>query len=567
MKKILFLFLLLVSFTSCKKFLTELPQNNYSDQTVFKTDQDISYALNALYAQIGGLNDNPVAGAGLEYRSEFSYSQYTDDAFSRLGHSNLAFTPSDIDITNDYAWRYDAIRDCNEFILLAPGATLDPAKLKRYLAEARFIRAWHYDRLNFLFGDVPLLTAPTPANFFPKKAKRKKVFDFVTQELTEIASDLPLSYTSADIGRITSGAALALKARHLLNAVDWYGDKAYLYSEARKAAEAVITSNAYLLETGAAGFKKIFTFAEENGGSKDVILNSNYDLSSRTHAYARCILPKGAYSGSIPNNSNYIGITNNLVEAFQTLNGQDIHSGTSGYNQAKPWDNRDPRLDITVLRAGESIPKKGGNGTATYTYDAHPSIKPADGVTTDDVTQSAVNTTGYGFQKYQHFTFNAADQDFIDYVMLRYSEVLLMYAEAVLEENGNIALAMSYVDKVRTRVGMPTVATSYGAVSSVDQGLSIILQERRFEFATEGPQRFFDIRRYHLGEAILTDPIVYGIPLGPNRLPTASVLEGSLDNSVKIIAGTHIFSASTYYLWPLPIDATTANPNLSLPAE
>ena len=126
---------------------------------------------------------NPTGG-------EIMYTLYGEDGWGRLSTNEAAdlnFTPSHRPVEREYG-RYSHIRACNEFISRAPEADIDEDLKSRYIAEARFIRAFWYARLNFLFGDIPLITEPTPADFFPKKATRSKVFDFVINELTEISN-------------------------------------------------------------------------------------------------------------------------------------------------------------------------------------------------------------------------------------------------------------------------------------------------------------------------------------------------------------------------------------------
>ncbi|TKG93712.1 RagB/SusD family nutrient uptake outer membrane protein [Puteibacter caeruleilacunae] len=570
--------LLTLTLVGCDDFLDKEPLNDYSVATVFQTEQDVKYALNGLYRQIRGFNTS----TGNPSKSEYVYSLYTDDGYNRSGaskSSDLDFSASKSAVSDEYSSRYTVIRDVNEFLARAPQAKenfSDENLYNRYIAEARFIRAINYARLNFLFGAVPLLTEPTDPDFFPKRATRLKVFDFVATELTEIANDLPEQYTEpGDEVRITRGAALAIKARHLLNGLDWHANTAELYTEAAASAGDVYAKGIYSLDMGASGFHKLFTRESANGASNGAILTVNYDRDFKAHGYQNAILPKGAFSGTKKNNSNYAGISNNLVEAFQVKSsGLDVHDSNSGYDPANPWEDRDPRLDITALRAGEVIPIKGGDGVNDlYVYDAHPKKDPtvtlSDGrvigsIKTDDVNKNAINKTGYHFQKYQDFDFeHPTSGGDIQYHFIRFAEVVLLYAEAVLGKDDNINLAMSLVDEVRARVDMPGVATSYGAVTSTEQALEIILKERRFEFACEGPQRFFDIRRHRLGEEVFAEGTVYGIPLGENRTAQASVLEGDLDDGKKIIVGTQNFNPATYYLWPLPQGAIDDNPNLA----
>lgn len=576
----LYLIIGLLTCTGCEKFLDKEPLDQYSVATVYSTEQDIRLALNGLYRQIRGFNTDAVPK-----ESEYFYTIFTDDGYDRRGAdqaSDLVFNSSHKVLTFDWQSRYAFIRYVNEFLARAPQAEsnfTDSKLYKRYLAEARFIRALNYARLNFLFGAVPLLTEPTDPDYFPARASRQKVFDFVNKELTEIAEILPEKYTgAADAGRITRGAALTIKARHLLNAIDWYPNKADLYAQAAEAAGEVYHGGVYSLEPGAAGYQKLFTRASANGASSEPILTLNYNRDFKSHGYEQVILPKGAFSGDRSNNSNYVGATSALVEAFQMkTTGLAVSNSNSGYNPADPWKDRDPRLAVSILRSGDIIPSKGGDGkNDLYVYDGHPRKNPTvtldngkviTSVTTDDVTKNEINKTGYHYRKYMDFDFVSPGKSDIQYHFIRFAEVILLYAEAILGRDGNIAKAMSLVDEVRTRVGMPNVAISYGSVGSAEAALAIILQERRIEFALEGPQRYFDIRRHRLGEQVFADANVYGIPLGKNRTADANVLDGDLDNSKKIIAGKRTFNAGQYYLWSIPLSATQQNPNLAKDPE
>lgn len=566
--KTLFL-VIAVGLSSCDDFLTEEPQGAYSESSIYQTEADIRLLVNGLYRTVNGFSND---GSGFSLRSEFVYLNFTDDNYNRLANksTDLDFASTSQVVQNEYDVRFTPIAYCNDFLAKADQAEIDPALLDRYKAEARFIRAYHYDRLNFLYGHIPLLEQTIALNEFPLRTNRNTVFDFVTDELMEIADDLPWSYSDNDLGRVTRGAALGLLARHALNGLSWYGDDAGLYEIARDAAGEVYNNGPYTLEPGAEGFSSLFTLDAENGGAQGIIWTSNYDIATRSHNYARMALPKGAFSGERVNNSHYITPTNKLVEAFQMSNGLDIRDPASGYDPANPWVNRDPRLDITIIRAGESIPQIGGDGVSpTYIFDAHPTVNPEGGVTADDVSNGGVGRTGYSFQKYMHYDFITSQEDHIDYIMMRFAEIILMYAEAVAGADGNITLATSLVDEVRSRVGMPGVVDSYGAVNGVDDMIEIILQERRFEFACEGPHRYMDIKRYRLGEDLFVSgtgpgegPTVYGIPLGPGAVPDSTVLEGDLDFSVKQVAGTRTFDPDTYYWWPLPQESVDRNPEL-----
>ncbi|PCE66702.1 RagB/SusD family nutrient uptake outer membrane protein [Sediminicola luteus] len=564
MKKLRYIPLLIATVLciSCEDYLERLPEQEYSEGSVWKVEADFDFALNGLYRQLPGFPSN---NFGFANNSEFIYTIFTDDAWDRGGkgavrNADINFTSSSGVIGNEWS-RYNVIRDCNELISRAPNAEFSEEIKEQYVAQARFIRAINYARLNFLFGAVPLVTEPTGPTDFPKRATREAVFDFVRSELDAIAQILPESYSGNEIGKITKGAALAFKARHLMNAIDWHSDTNALYQEAKNATETIINSGVYSLDPGADGYARLFTTASEHGNSKESVLTSNYATGTRVHTYNRGMAAKGAYSGSNKHGC-YMGISNGLVEAFQMNNGKDVHDKSSGYDDKNPWLDRDPRLDVTVLRAGESIPKKGGNGVdPTYIFDAHPKITPPGGVKTDDVNK-ATNPTGYNISKYIAYDVVSSTECHIDYKIMRYAEVLLLRAEALLGGDSDISGAIQLVDQVRNRVGMPSVNDSYGAIADVSEALEVILNERRFEFASEGPQRYFDIRRHRLGETVFADPNVYGIPLGKNRKPNKKVKEGDLNDAVKNICGQKLFNAATYYVWPIPQSAIDLNPSL-----
>ena len=560
--------------TACEEFLTEIPQGSYADGVVYQSERDLRLLVNGLYRTVNGVTTN---GSGYNIQNEVTYQNFVDDAYNRLGNrsTDLDFTPTSQVVNVEYGSRYRAIRFCNEFITRAQGVEdVKPDVLTSYLAQARFIRAYHYDRLNFVFGDVPLVLDLIEFTDLPKRDNKNKVFDFVTEELTEISTQLP--WETNEPGRITKGAALGLLARHLLNGLSWYGDDAKLYALAKEACKQIYDEGPYSLASGVDGYKDLFELKRNDATNPEVMWLRLYDREVNTHAHARMMLPKGAFSGTRANNSAYIGATNKLVEAFQMNNGKSIHDPTSGYDPASPWENRDPRLDITILRTGEVLPIVGGEATKNfYILDPHPTRIPEDtvadlkGIANDNIG-GTVNKTGYYFQKYMHFEFLSSQEDFFDYIMMRYAEVVLMYAEALVGESAaNIAQAMSLVNEVRARVNMPTVEDTYGTVPDQQQAIDIILLERRFELATEGPHRWFDIKRYRLGEKVFVNgtdpgdgPEVYGIPFGPNRNPDQNVLEGDLRDDVKTLCGTRQFNPDTYYWWPIPQGAIDVNPML-----
>jgi hypothetical protein len=181
-------------------------------------------------------------------------------------------------------------------------------------AEARFFRAYLHFDLAFKFGDVPLvteeLTITESANV--TQTARKEVMDFVLEELNAIANDLPTSYTGADIGRVTKGAALAFRARFALYAAGVFSDNSY-YTIARDAAKAVIDLNIYGRHTTYAG---LFTPAAES--SNEIILANQYAAPTRVHNLW------GTYAPPSQGGSGQVGPLRSLLDAYEATDGLPI---------------------------------------------------------------------------------------------------------------------------------------------------------------------------------------------------------------------------------------------------
>lgn len=539
----------LVFFIGCSDYLDVYDLDEYSESSVFKTEIDFTFALNNLYTFLPHA-DMSAGGELLPYI-------WTDDAVFRSVNGNVWGADmgwsSNTNYLDDF-YRYDWIRSVNEFITRIPdGDFSDEALRERMTKEARFIRALLYERMLFAYGDVPLIEEPTDAEFFPERTPRLDVFNFVISELDDI-DDLPKKseYGASDAGRITRGAVLALKSRAYLNALGWHSDKNAMYVGSETACSAIITEGEYALADGAQGFIDQF-FHSTDLVSTETVLANIYVPDFRTHTLARRLPPKGSYTGpeGPSTNQSRTGYTSNLIEEFQTINGL-FPKDDPAYDPADPYTNRDPRLRASAILPGDILPQK-GTGDPVYEFQPHPDINP-DG-TIDNITKR-VNPTGYNFRKYVDFTFTNLAAGYVDYRIIRYSEILLMYAEA-LAGQGKDAEALILLNQVRARVGMP--AYDLGNLPLVtrgttgDQMIDAILLERRYEFTGEGPQRWFDIWRYKLGAAVVNG-MMYGIPKSTTE-PGDLVGE-----KYEVYAKTW---SDNYYLLPIPQSVLDANENLT----
>lgn len=546
--------MLLGFLSSCSDFLDVTDLDELTSDSVFQSETDMVFALNAIY------NYLPVGGAN--EGDEFVPYFWTDEAIHRNINSQGRFEsdfnwitvsqPGNNYVLDDF-YRYDRIADINFFLEAIPQAEYSTEELRnRHAAEARFIRALIYERMVLAYGDVALITEIIDPEELPTRTPRLEVFNWVISELDEIDDQLPSSYPGPDAGRITKGAVLALKARAYLNALGWHSDKAALYKGAEDACAEIVNSGIYDLENGISGFAKLFLASGD--GSSEVILANIFVPELRTQDMARTVAQKGSWRGpaaTYGNNQSRPGYTSNFIEEVQTINGL-FPKDDPTYDPSDPWSNRDPRLAVSAVLPGDELPDK-GNPENIYVYEPHPDIPP----NTDDITRPS-NPTGYSFRKYIDYNLDALDQGDADYKIIRYSEVLLMYAEA-LAGRGDNATALTYLDMVRDRVGMPKYVDiglpTVTRGTTGNQMIDAILLERRYEFAGEGPQRWFDIWRYKLGNQVIGP--VYGIPesttlygdlFGPKFRPDGDSYNRKWDDK--------------YYLLPIRQNIIDANPNI-----
>ncbi len=559
--------LILANACNTDDFLDQGPLDEYTSASVFKTEEDLIIATNFLYTFLPHLDQR---------YGESRLWLWTDDGWRRNGGregSNLVWLAGDSDgesFMNFYF--YDQIRHCNEVIARIPGAAFTTEGMAERLdAEARFIRAMIYERMVFVHGDVPLVTEPQDLDFYPSRdGQRPVVFDFVIDELEDISNVLPEHYANiADAGRITRWAALALKARAYLNAIGWHPNPAALYDGAEAACRTIIQESNLGLDDGVDGFARLFTFHSDavtgSNPSNGLILTRNYidNILPYDQMAFKC-MPRGSYIGTgedAGNGQAQYGATWNIVQAFQTINGlAPVDDPT--YDPADPFTNRDPRLRASLILPGDSLQAAGGGGTVYYKYQPHPALAT---VNADRADRNTGMDTGYLIRKYAGLSLddNATSeltnnfQGHADFKIIRYAEVLLMYAEALAADNN--ADCLTYINMVRNRVGMPSYNTIADVPTSVMNGttgnafIDAVLLERRYEFAGESTQRMLDIWRYRLGDQVYGP--VEGIPQDPS-------LPGDLVGPKTTFANTTRVWDDKYYLLSLPKAALDVNPNI-----
>lgn len=529
MKKIFLIIMMIctVAVQSCHE-LDLIPTDRETEATFWDKPEDAFNVLNTIYENM--------------YSSEYFFYNETlsDNAFNKSevdgsNSRNIAegsFNASHARITNEWGYHYTGIRKSN--ILLAnigkvPG--LDEALRNRLMGEARFIRAFHYFNLTGWYGDVPLVenVLTVEESLALTRTSKEDIFDFINADLDFAASVLPTNtaYAAADRGRITKGAALALKARLALYREDW--DAVISISEKFFSGEA----GTYSLFNDYAGL-----FKSANEYNNEIILDVQYVPVQRTHNVQRYFIPKT--EGKLVTS---IAPTQELVDSYLMENGLAIDAPGSGYDEDAPYSGRDPRLEATIVYDGYEWQRP--NGT---TFE----IRTLPGLGDNSIDRDDASPTGYYFAKYYDASADADNRSGLNLILIRYAEILMMYAEAK-HEKGQFTQAVwdNTVRKIRQRAGFTAAgALDFDASWSTEELTEIIRNERKVEFAMEG-LRIFDIRRWKIAEDVLNG-WAHGIRVG----------DLAVDNGYKRV-DLRSFDPAKHYLWPIPQRERDLNKNLT----
>lgn len=491
------LLLLAVCITACKKnYLKDgsTTEGNITEDQVWGNDSYARGYLNNAYFTIPSGFDLDGDGAMLASGS--------DEAVNSNGNSSVnifnngTWSPLRT-IDNVYSNMYEGLRKVNLFLVKVPTAVIIPQDglslendVKRLKGEAFFLRAMFHFELVKRYGAVTLATKVFDREEdlnLPRNTYQECV-DQISKDCDSAAALLPTwaqSWSTANRGRATKLAALAIKSRILLYAASpLYNTSNDLikWQAAANVAKAIIDSNKQSLITpytnifnyGAAQYNNEVIFATQATNRNDIETNNapiSYD---------------GAKGRTNP--------IQEFVDVFEMTNGKPITDVTSGYNPANPYNLRDPRLALTVNYNGrlfKSIPVEtfvGGKDGLNKNVNA--------------------TRTGYYMRKFlsEAVTWNQASNTNArrPWVVFRYAETLLNYAEALNEAQGPVADVYKYVNAVRQRTGIAMPALPAGLTQS--QMRDRIRNERRVELCFEG-HRFFDVRRWKLGDVYLNKPV------------------------------------------------------------
>ncbi|SFG83416.1 RagB/SusD family nutrient uptake outer membrane protein [Pedobacter insulae] len=435
--------IVLLSASSCKKdFLDRAPISQMNGNNFYKTAEDMKNALSAAYAglQYGGLyySSMHVIGDMRSDNTEITNPNAGSDLVAVDNFQNLATTSIS---STTWAGHYQAIQSVNAVIEKIETVPMDAGLKARYTAEAKFLRALMYFNLVRIFGDVPLVTKvinnPQEGYNYGRNPSAE-VYAQIIADLTDAENTLPFEFTGGDIGRATKGAAMSLLGKVYLTQKNWSLAAAKL----KQVIDQTVSNKYQLLPT----YAGVFGIANEN--NREAIFEVQFKKGSAGEGspYANQFAPIG--------------------------------SGTAVVSVGNPLGQNIPTTEMSNAYEANDV-RKALSMRNSYVLGA--------------------NTVQHNYVvKYLGVPAASLDSD-NNWIVLRYADVLLMYAEA-LNEQGYVAdgPAFTYLNQIRTRAGLPIKTSNNAslALRVADQAAFrlAVEQERRVELAFEG-HRWFDLVR------------------------------------------------------------------------
>ncbi|KYP16670.1 MAG: hypothetical protein A1D16_09335 [Flavihumibacter sp. CACIAM 22H1] len=554
----MYLFVFSALFLSgCEKNLDLKPLDALSEATYFKTEKDFETFANQFYLTL------PDLGSG-DDNADLSM------ATNRSAISNGSYAPAETSSIWDNNYR--SIWQSSYLIEKAGEAPADiKTAIARYTAEARFFRAFaHFDLLKN-FGGVPIvdkrLGISSDDILYGPRNTRAEVAAFILAELDKAIPDLPASGPGTDNGRLSKWAALALKARVALFEGTWRkfhengNNSAEMLDQAISASTEILNSNLFELfdrrdVLGDSSYRYYFLLEGTRKTNAAGLTKAAQRETILARRHDRDISPSPALNIG----QGVLSPTRKLVDMFLSKDGLPIEKSPlfEGYAEIlSEYRNRDPRMKNWLITPFQKY--------WLFTQPAYHKNwdNPGAGGIIYDIAFGILTQTGYSTFKMQQ---EIGGPHGNDYPVFRLAEIYLILAEALFEKNGaitDVQLDQS-INKLRTRVGMPSLNNAFVATNGLDMREEI-RRERSIELYVEN-FRFDDLRRWKTAETEMPKA-VRGIKWKgtefEQRLPWSNlVFQLDADGFIVLEAASQRQFLPRHYLRPLPIRQILLNPSL-----
>lgn len=476
-------------------------------------------------------------------------------------------------------WAYSQVREINILLSALPNGAVAEDKKAAIIAQAKFLRAYHYFKMVVYHGGVPIIKVPQTLedDLFVFRNSTAECFDFILEDLNEAIADLPDKYRGADWGKVDKAAALSFKGRVLLykaspqfNSSNPYGNSYWqdAYTANKEAIDFLDANGFGLL----GDYVSIFETEKHKENVLSVIFKDPVKSNGRQENRVRPLSEtKNATGGDQPIWA--------LAEAYPMADGKmpgDTESKYT-YDVQTFWKDRDPRFTSNLVWNGKVYELSGKAGRRQYTM--------------TNIAQS-VDAFGYVIQGESQYrtglytckginealTPELVSTNDFDWPEIRYTEVLFNFAETA-NETGNPG-AIEVLKAIRERAGIePGDDGMFGlkANMSREEMREAILHEKYIEMLFEG-KRFWDLRRHRMFDR-LDGMRKYGIMAMEvngrtyDQVTTEDYNDGQeykllpedFTYSVEelITSGqTEMSMPETYYFFPIQLDHIDKNPNL-----
>lgn len=544
--KTLLVFLSLLFFSGCSDFLDTSLDTNPTSETI-ETDRNTLWNLaNAFYSPItygySVIDNNIFASASDEAQQTAASS---DVLYFNKGIINEGVNP----LFYLYKNYYEGIRAVNYFLdyvkdgkgeeLLKLNRNIetdiysymrDVASLNWYIAEAHIARAYYYSELIKMYGGVPIIekTIEQTDNEKVTQATYDQVVEYILNEIDTYSEDLAVNWDEfADReGRFTLGAALAIKSRVLLHAASPLhnpnGDLKKWIEAAEAARDFIndveldydLDQNYSLYFIGANSLSSPETIYAVRRGVSNTMEMNNYPIST-----------PGGFSGVTP--------SHNLVSAYEYIGEPDSNN---------PYLNKDPRLHASIVTNGS-------------TWNGRVINQLPEG--SDDMTKANASRTGYYLKKFLTDNLNLTQGQTAqhNWVVFRYAEILLNYAEAMNEAFGPAEVPAGFTLSATDALNMvrrrASISLSLVSATSKEELRNAVKHERRIELAFED-HRYWDLLRWKDAMQVLNQPI----------MGVRAVKDGEGLEYVEFQVAERVFNERNYYLPFLRSEIVNSNNTL-----
>lgn len=515
MKKYIILLLTGFLLTTCTDMLDQTDPTGPTGDNFFQTENDLQQAVVAAYS---GLS-LPIS---LHRLNILGFEQFTDNIYngSATGDgafgawSTFSYDTQNQAIQENYRGFYQLINMCNQVIIRGSEADVSDEVLTQAVAEVTFLRGFAHFMLTLIWGDVPIVTEITndPSGFAPEVSTANEVYEQVISDLTFAEENL--SSVSAQGGRVNSWTAKAMLAKVYLFGADELGNDAWYAMSESKAAEVINSGTFGLfneLSTPKENLESIFQTYNENGKEHIFTVNHYNSGGNWSDNNVASEFPMASTARQMRNNNNMWGY--GWAYVYEAIGTQ--------------WDDVDARKDYNLWMQDEPIIV---NGDTTGYYDQ------------TNQNRCCARANGMCLQKfwYQENSKNVNGRSTLGFPVMRYADLLLMYAEADLLSDGTISAAgVEAVNEVRNRAGLEDLIADEITIEK-------ILEERRWELFGES-KRWFDFMRKR------------------NSMPNlftqaaAAIVAGDTDGDDNDFAA---FTPARHWKMPYPQSAVDRNPNL-----